>query len=84
MKVVFGKSDDWTSVKQKIAYVFSVKSTSNSSIIVSDAELDTTNIPTLGSYLSMLHGVGCTVFGLYVPELSASGDESSHSVKCTI
>ena len=79
-KVVFCKTDNWASVKEKIASAFSVQSTSNSTIIVSDAELDTSNTPTLGNYLSMLHGIGRTVFGLHIPDLSTSSGEGSNNV----
>ena len=78
-KVVFFKSDNWIMVK-KIAHAFSVESTNNSSIIVSDAELDTSSIPTLGQYLSMLHGVGRAVFRLYIPNVSDSSGESGSGV----
>ena len=67
-------------MKETIASAFSVENTENSSIIVSDAEFDTTGMPTLGSYLSMLHGIGRTVFGLYIPNLLVGSGEGSFSV----
>ena len=79
-KVVFFKSDNWNTVKKKIAHAFSVENASNSSVIVSDAELDTSSIPTIGQYLSMLHGVGRAVFGLHIPDVSASSGESGSGV----
>ena len=70
-------------MKKKIAHAFSVESTNNSSIIVSDAELDTSSIPTLGQYLSMLHGVGRAVFGLHIPDVSASSGDSGSGVSAS-
>ena len=66
-KLAFSKSDNWDSVKAKIATAYGVTtSIQDAYIILSDAELDIGSMfPTLGSYLSVNpSGIGCAVFGL--------------------